>query len=262
MPLTLAAFKLDFNMNKEEQFLLKHLSDLDQKAYIRNYCLTSDFLTLNEQELLLQHRDEFQCNLILDGGYENAERQLVIFQPDALSLCEDAYSYLSVQPLHKKYSECLTHRDVLGSLMNLGIERNILGDILVQNDEIILICMSHMVSFLQDEFHKIKHTEVMLQVIPKTEFTYIPNFENHFGTIASNRLDAFISEACNLSRQKSNQLILANQVFINGRACANFSQKLNPDDKISIRGFGKVIFRSILGESKKGKIRISYDWYR
>lgn len=250
-------------MDKAESFLLKHLLDLDRIADQRYYTKYSEFLNLAEQNVLISHLQEFRSGYKLFGGYKYSERQMVAFSSDALSLsCDDfPISCLKITPINAKFAEDLSHRDVLGSLMNTGIERNVLGDIILQDENIYVLCLSSISSYIIEELHKIRHTMVRIEEIPLQDFDYVPSIKECTTSIASNRLDAFIAAVCNLSRQKSTELILSEKVYINGKNVTDYNCKLNQDDIISIRGFGKLIFKGIIGESKKQKLRISYGLY-
>ena len=109
-------------MNKEEQLLEKRLIELSNLAFSRDIVTFSDFLNLNELNILhTTPKDMFLSQYKTYGGYDLSERQMAVFLPDALYY---EYEYpiqtIEVSPLNKKFSEDLTHRDYLGALMNLG----------------------------------------------------------------------------------------------------------------------------------------------
>ena len=127
-------------MNKDEILLRKRLIELSNQAYTRDIVTFSDFLNLNELNILhTTPKDMFPARYETYGGYDSSERQMVSFLPDALYY---EYSYpmqaIEIVPLNAKFAEELTHRDFLGSLMNLGIDRCKLGDILLQDNKAIL----------------------------------------------------------------------------------------------------------------------------
>ena len=112
-------------MNKEEQLLEKRLIELSNLAFSRDIVTFSDFLNLNELNIL--HRtpkDQFKARFETYGGYELAERQMVAFLPDALYY-DNGYPMqpLKICPVNKRFAEDLTHRDYLGAIMNLGTSR-------------------------------------------------------------------------------------------------------------------------------------------
>ena len=135
------------NQHKEEQLLKKRFIELSRLAYQREFITYSNFLNLNEIHILHSlSKEELYTKYIVFGGYDAAERQMAAFLPDALYLrwkdpevrnqLPFPFYVLSVTPLHQKYAEVLTHRDYLGAILNLGIERSKIGDI-VEKDQII-----------------------------------------------------------------------------------------------------------------------------
>ena len=141
-------------MEKEEILLKKRIQDLARTAYQRDYVTFSDFLDLNEQNIVHSLKpEELGASVRFFGGYEGAERQIAAFLPDALSYEADIpypLACLRIEPLSRKFSEPLTHRDYLGALVHLGIERAMLGDILVRQQEAYVFCHSRMREFLEE----------------------------------------------------------------------------------------------------------------
>ena len=116
----------------EQELCRKRLLDLSRQADRKGIVLFSDFLNLNEQNIFHSLQKELYTTAELSGGYEQAERQMVAFIPDAL--CYEYFYPMKtviIEPLNLNFSESLTHRDYLGALMNLGIERSRMGDILI-----------------------------------------------------------------------------------------------------------------------------------
>ena len=121
-------------MNKEESMLQKRLVELSRLAYNRGIVIFSVFLNLNELNILhTTPKDMFLSQYKTYGGYDLSERQMAVFLPDALYYdYEYPIQIIEVTPSSKRFAEDLTHRDYLGALMNLGIERSKVGDIIVQ----------------------------------------------------------------------------------------------------------------------------------
>ena len=144
-------------MNKEELMLQKHLIDLSETAYKRDIVTFSDFLNLNELNILHSTpKNMFSANYETYGGYEASERQMVAFLPDALYY---EYSYpvsvLKIVPSAPKFAEQLTHRDYLGAVLNLGIERCKIGDLLIGEKECILFVCDSISRFIIDNLTRI-----------------------------------------------------------------------------------------------------------
>lgn len=250
-------------MNKEEQLLEKRLIELSNLAFSRDIVVFSDFLNLNELNIL--HRapkDQLPARFETYGGYELAERQMVAFLPDALYY---DYSYpmqaLEVHPVNKKFAEDLTHRDYLGSLMNLGTSRSKIGDIILMDDGAIVFVKDEIADYIMKSLTRIRHTTVNVTIRNLSDISYEPHFEELKGTVPSVRLDTVLSVAYPLSRSKMTAYIEAAKVFVNGKLITNNGYHLNEGDLISVRGLGRIAYTGILSETKKGRYMISLRKY-
>lgn len=251
-------------MNKEDQFLSRRFIDLSRQAFQKNIVVFSDFLNMYEISLLYRWEKEYAVSFSLYGGYENAERQMVSFQPDALYYEWDYPIFcLKFSPQNARFADhALSHRDVLGALMHLGIDRSKLGDILLENDNIYLFCSDTISDFILDEFKQVRHTQINGTKVCAKKFQPVIHYEDHFCFIASNRLDAFVAQIFKLSRAQAHDALLGEKVFVNSRCITNPNQKLVPGDILSLRGAGKIVFDDFKGQSKKGRIGISYRCYK
>ena len=250
-------------MNKEELMLQKHLIDLSETAYKRDIVTFSDFLNLNELNILHSTpKNMFSANYETYGGYEASERQMVAFLPDALYY---EYSYpvsvLKIVPSAPKFAEQLTHRDYLGAVLNVGIERCKIGDLLIGEKECILFVCDSISRFIIDNLTRIRHTSVTAAEIPPSDFSYTPAFQEIKGTVASVRLDTVLSVAFPLSRSKLTGFITDGKVFVNGRLITSNGYHLKERDVISVRGMGKISYNGVLSETKKGRFYITVNKY-
>lgn len=260
-------------MQKEEQLLEKRLIELSKTAYHRDIVTYSDFLNLNELNILHSlPKDKLYTRFVTFGGYDTAERQMAAFLPDALYLRGDQetdmktafdfpFSVLSIEPLHIKYAEELSHRDYLGAILNLGIERSKLGDILVDGKQAVIFIQKGLGPFLQKELNRVKHTNVKLNEEGLSDFLYTPRVEEIKGTVASVRLDSLLSLAFSSSRTKLTGLIEGAKVFVNGRLMTTNSYQVKEEDVISVRGLGKFQYKGILSHTKKNRIFIVIHKY-
>lgn len=250
-------------MTKEEQMLQKRLIELSRTAFQRGIVMYSDFLNLNEQNILHSiPKNELYCPYECYGGYELAERQMAAFLPDALC-CGKNYpiTVLEVRPLHSKFTENLTHRDYLGAMMNLGIERRIIGDIAVDSSghSAVIFVQNKAADFVMENLTRIRHTSVMAVPAQEDMDNYQPKTAVCTGTVASLRLDAVLAIAFPMSRSKLTSFISEGRVFINGRLTTANSSSLRENDVISVRGLGKFRFVSLGSQSKKGRYFIEVE---
>ena len=242
-------------MTKEEQVFLKHLSDLQEAAWNRNIVTFSDFCGLNELNIFYSSQADFSSvKTVTSGGYDTAERQMIAFIPDALSY-EWKFPILAVniRPLNAKFADVLTHRDYLGSLMNLGVDRSRIGDIAVMDNSACVFCEEKLAGYLSTELTRVKHTSVVCTVSDPEEISYTPKTEEIGGTVASVRLDSLIALAFHMSRSAVIPLIEGGRTFINGRLSTSNGARLKEGDIISVRGQGRFCLWALEGTTKKGR---------
>ncbi len=242
-------------MTKEEQQWKRHFQDLAGTAYQRNIPVFSDFLNLNELSIFESIRPDYpSLQLESFGGYDLAERQIAVFRPEAPNFyAEPPISCLHIRPLQAKFAEKLNHRDYLGAVLNLGLERSCLGDILVEEAGAYLFCLTRMADFIRDNLTRIRHTSVLAEQVEPEAFHYEPKFEEVSGTVASVRLDKLLSLAFQASRSSLTGLIEGGRVFVNGRLITSNGYEPKEGDLISVRGFGRFRYQGTKGQSKKGR---------
>ena len=250
-------------MNKEELLLQKRLVELSRIAYTREIVTFSEFLNLNELNIL----HTTPKNMLLSqyktyGGYGLSERQMAAFLPDALYY---DYQYpiqiIEISPVNRKFAEELSHRDYLGAVMNLGIERCKLGDILIEDGKAILFAKEELAGYIMEHLTRIRHTTVKTSILPAFEDSYEPRYEELKGTVASVRLDTVLSLAYPLSRSKVTGLIEGARVFVNGKLVTSNGCRLKEGDILSVRKMGRIGYNGILSETKKGRYMVSIRKY-
>lgn len=277
----------DIKMMREEEQLTKRLLELSRQSFHRGIITYTDFLNLNEQSILhTLPKDSLYTGYVTFGGYDSAERQMAAFIPeDALSLRgrlvkdisvkhEDTgaadsnaaffmpeMAVLRIAPLHQKYAEELTHRDYLGAMMSLGLERGKMGDILIDGTDALIFIASKLKDFVKEELVRIRHTSVYVSEEEWQNFHYIPKYEEIKGTVSSVRLDALLSLAFSSSRSKLTGLIEAGRVFVNGRLAVSNGTHVKERDLISARGMGKFQYMESLSVTKKNRVYVLLHKY-
>jgi RNA-binding protein YlmH len=141
--------------------------------------------------------------------------------------------------------------------MNLGIERNKMGDILLMEDHAVLFIREEICSYIAENLTKIKHTIVQTNIMNITDISYKPKFEVIKGNVASVRLDTVLTTAYPMSRSKMTAYIEAGKVFVNGKLVTSNGYHLKEHDIISVRGLGRIQYEEILGSTKKGRYMVS-----
>lgn len=243
---------------ENETLLKKRLAELSHRAFERSYTTYSTFLNLQEISILKSLKLDSKYSLF--GGYENADRCVAAFSN------EEIYSYpivcIKIEPLQQKFSDKLTHRDFLGALMNLGIEREMLGDIKIINNEGYLFCLDKISQYIVDNLSSIKHTSVKCKIIDDIPelFNQLPDEEEYI--VSSLRIDTVVSAVFKMSRNSASQLINQEKIFINSKTVYKDSVQLKEDDVVSVRGYGKFIYSQTVNETRKHKMVVAIRLYR
>ena len=197
------------------------------------------------------------------GGYENASRVMVRFGDPEILGYEEPFpiTILRISPLMEKFADTLTHRDYLGAILNLGIERRIIGDILIDGATAYVMCESRMAEYLTENLSRIKHTSVRAVTVDTIPDGVRPKAVAQDVQVSSNRIDAAVSQVYHLSRSQAQELLQGGQVFINGRVLQSSSTQLRENDVVSVRHHGKFRFIGVAGETRKGNLRIRIERY-
>lgn len=250
-------------MNEDAIYICKRFIDLSKQANRKGIVTFSDFLTVSEQMILQQNKTKLESEYRMSGGYDYAERQMVAFIPDALFYEWDyPMQCIRISPAYPKFAEKLSHRDLLGALMSLGIERSKIGDLIVNDTDMFFFAKEEIIPYIQEQLCSVRHTVVTLKPEANSHIDYVPHFEEKQDIVTSIRLDAIIAAICNMSRSASLRMIQEGKIFVNGIECLHNTYYCKQGDLLSIRGFGKVRFGETIGVTKKDRIRFSYQIFR
>lgn len=262
---------------EKNNYLISRIHDLALRSN-NNFIITStSFLSLSEQSVFLKEHSslnkEFNNELVFlffGGNKEESDRKVLfiynkeITQKELNQYINEEISLLLITPKNEKYSDKFTHRDILGSLMNLGIKRETIGDILIDSNSMntsTVFVLSSIKNEIINNLTTIKHTLVNAKEIPLTSSPFKLNFKIIDIYVSSLRIDNIIKEVFNLSREESKELILKECVFINGEAKLNPSYILKKDERVSIKGKGKFIFLDDSIINKKGRYHTKIKKY-
>lgn len=237
----------------------RHLLDLYERSRTNwQYCFT-DFLSPADQselQLLLQKGEIDAAYVTLFGGYEGAERCAARFGSPADFGWEEPLpiAVLAVSPVLEKFGEALSHRDYLGSLMALGIDRGLIGDIRVAGKNAWVMAQDRIAPFLCEHLTEVRHTHVQVRRVKALPAVAAPQLAAVQLLAASTRADIVAAHLTGTSRAKTAELFRAQRMYLNGRMLENPSAVLKAGDVLSIRGWGKVIFDGAGGQTKKGNL--------
>ena len=234
----------------------KRFNELYGRAYERQYKVFSEFLNLEEQSVLAT--SYLPCKKY--GGYDTAERVVAGFGENVEN-SDFPIKCLVISPVMSKFADKLSHRDFLGSLMNLGIKREMLGDIIVSDNCGYLLCLEQIADYIRDNLTRIKHTSVSVKEVDSLPENIIKEPEPAELVVSSLRLDVLISAVYKLSRNEASKLFSAGKIFVNSKLTENTSYQVKENDRISVRGFGRFIFLEQLRKTKKDRLVVEIKKY-
>ncbi len=259
---------------KEELMIARRFLELARAAYYRTICVYTDFLNLNEVSIFHSIRKELpDVPYSMYGGFSVAERVKLCFHGalsgngelilSAEQKCDYPISCLKISPVNAKFGENLTHRDYLGAVLNLGIDRAVIGDILVKAEHpTYLFCDVKMADFLCENLERIRHTQVRAVLCREDIDSSVgKTFETIHTTVSSMRLDTLVSAVFRESRSSMCSVIMVGKVFVNGREERRSDYLVKPCDIVSVRGYGKFRMESQDGITKKGRWNVTIEKY-
>ena len=241
-----------------EKAMLERIRDKIEMVQSSNLPQVTDFLDPHQQQVVESYLKTCkEVKFMTYGGYPGAERAKIAVMPSNW-IAESVDLGISLVEVKgsPKFKE-LTHRDYLGAALNLGLKREKLGDIIVGEQSAVIIIDEGVTSFLLQNLSQVNTISVALEEIsPEKLVTPEENSKIISGTVASLRLDAVAGLGFGYSRSKIARVIKADQVKLNWQRVNDPSSQLKTGDVISLKGRGRIVLEDILGESKKGRLRI------
>ncbi len=249
------------------------IRELYLRSQQNDYLTHTGFLSLSEQAELadsiryLGQKEDIrirESEYLLYGGFKDAERCIACFLPSYIT--KDSFltgqesgengllSCLVIRPVNARFSDELTHRDYLGAIMNLGMERDVIGDIICSAEYAAVSVLAGIAGVIEKELVRVRHTTVICERINFNECGISPQFREIHINIASERTDAILGEVYHLSRAGSQELIRTGMVSVNGREVTDPGHTLKDKDRVSVRSKGKFIYAGREGTTKKGRI--------
>ena len=246
----------------EDRLLLARVWDKYEQTERKNIPSATVFLSPREQQMAqtLLNAAGIRSGYIFDGGYEESERKILIFLPDwAEEPTGDELVFLRAS-FHGE--ESLTHRDILGSLMGLGVTRERVGDILVSSHSADIIAAPSLRDFFLREWEQAGRVKLTVTEIERNELC-VPKAQVKVirDTVSSLRLDAVAATAFSMSRGRASELIAAGRINLDHVPCLKADKPVVEGAVITARGFGKAKLTQVGGLSKKGRIGITIERY-
>lgn len=250
-------------MNAEELFFAR-LDELSARAE-QGILTASTFLSPEERMRAAAYLERGGCRFCFRGGYEEAERSMVVFLPDYLEeeMLDTDELFLPIAIRTSGYVQ-LTHRSFLGALTALGIDRSAMGDILLFDWGAVLFAQPSVARFLLEDpspLERVGADKVKVSLCDKKVLEgYRRSFLPFSDVIASERIDCAVAAFAGISREKAKAVTERGDVSLDYRVCTRPSEPIAEGSIISVRGVGKFKIEALV-KTKKDRIRISAQRY-
>ena len=256
----------------EKEILISRGRDLKERSADLSVITHTNFLSVDERSTLavIERENNKFVDTFYYGGFDDAERTVAVFVPcfyEVQNITEYLNDNADENPLAlieitKDKFTTMSHRDYLGSLMALGIKREMLGDIIVSEKGCHIFCLKSIAGFITENLTRTGRGSVYCRIVdvedlPKSE----DNGKEIFASVASMRLDCVVSAAFSLSRNAACECINKGVVYVNSVQCFKTDYLLPEGAKIVLRGKGKAVISEQTGFSKKGRIHLLIKRY-
>ena len=252
---------------KDDKILLAQILDKVEMVEKKNKIEYTDFLDLAQIELVQKFINKIKLqNYMIYGGFEQAERKMFVIYPDKFNsvVVEKNLSNI-VQIIRIELPDDLkgkyTHRDYLGAVIKLGIERKKIGDIIVDQNGADIIVDKDIVKFLLDNLGSLTRfskSTISVQNIEDLRPVEVRKEELEI-IVSSMRLDNVISDLARCSRNKALDIINTERVFINFECETKKTKQVKTGDMITIRGKGRFFVKEIIGQTRSGRTIIKIE---
>ncbi len=246
---------------QEDKICLSQVLDKIEFSKTREKLEYTDFLDMYQVSLVenFLRKIKFE-NYQLYGGYEDAERKILVIYPekyDSKMLEKNYNKILKIVriTLSEEEQGKYSHRNYLGGIVKLGLKREKVGDIIVYNEGADIITLEDFADILKAQlptltrFENVKVEINEIQNLQKREI----KVEEVKIIVPSFRLDNFVSDLAKTSRSKAVQIIEQERVFVNGQNETKASKAIKVNDIITIRGKGRFVIKGISGTTRSGR---------
>lgn len=236
---------------------VQRLKELADRSYNSGQFTFTDFMSVAELATYYDNEKDLGfAHPTLYGGCDLSDRKMIRFgsEEELGYLQEFPIKALKITPVANRFADDLNHRDFLGALMNLGIKREMLGDIFVKDKSACVFCKDSITEYIIDNLSRVRHTSVRVEITTDVDEITANRTEDKVIQVTSQRIDAVVAKVYNLSRQEALNLFPAGLIYLNGRSCTGNARLLQPGDVITVRGKGKFEFAEEMNLSKKGKL--------
>lgn len=253
--------------NQDDRLFVAKVLDKINFTKTKNKIQYTDFLNLYEQEMCLNIVKKLSLNrFYFFGGEENTERKILVIYPEKLTeemSRKNDSSIISIIriELPKELKGEYSHRDYLGAIMKLGVEREKIGDIITNELGADIVVKNEITNFLVQNISSLtRFQSANISIVNLSEIKDIQISKLELSAVViSLRLDNIVAVLAKTSRNKAIDIIMQERVFLNFKLETKSSKQVKVGDCITIRGKGRFEFKEISGNTRKGRYVVKFD---
>lgn len=226
----------------------KHVESSFKQA-LNGKIVLLNFLNENEINIVNHIARNYKSYVSFSGGFNEAEYKRCIIS----NIECDSFRVKVFEIRYNKKYYTLSHRQILGSLMSLGIKRECIGDIYIQdNKNCYFAATEEITPYLLQEFKYVSNCPIELNEIDYS-ITINKKYEDKKIFVASLRLDVLVSNVYNISRKETLEIITTGDIKVNYEECLNPTKQINLNDLVSVKHYGRFILKEISGKSRSDR---------
>ncbi len=252
------------HLSDDDRALIAKALDQCLLAYKRNIPAYTDFLDRQKIALIQSLTKDVDMGIKVIGGYDDAERCYLCFYKELYSDIDDKHNIIKITPKLNKFTKSkINHRDFLGAILGLGLRRDKIGDLIIDEENNAYVFAKEDISeFIEISLHAVGRISVSTEVLFNHDIKLPqPKFKEINVTVSSLRLDALISRGFSMSRSDATGYIKGGKAFVNWVNVTSSSKSIQAGDRISVRGFGKMKIHHIGRMTKKERIHVTIHRY-
>ncbi len=211
------------------------------------------FVTGEERAMAVHAAREARVAASFDGGWPDAERVQVCFHP---AWAEAAFTAVWVEIRWAAKFAHVEHRDLLGSLMALGMDRGFFGDLIALEDHAYLLALPEVAARLPVEWDKAGNVPIKVKMMEDAPVIEPPKGDMLRDTVASLRLDCILSAGMKTSRSRAAEIIRTGAVAVDHMPEERTDRVLTAGDLLSIRGFGRIRLIEVGSPTRKDRLPV------
>lgn len=250
--------------------ILNSFSDEEEKDAIKTFekyklayekdipVFTTSFLSPNIWSFFQENCKIEKLQFETNGIFNESERRMICFN----NIYEIPFPIVILKIKNKSNFSKLKHKDYLGAIMSLGIERDKLGDLVLIENSCYIPVVEEINEYIISNLTQIGKSPIEINIIKDLDEVPSIQFEEIIINVQSLRIDSIVAKLINASRNKAVELIDSGKILLNYVKSKDKSQEIKFNDRITVRGTGKFIVGNLVGDTKSGKHKVLVKKYK